>query len=349
VSGKLLAQSKEEWPDGWDDTASFGNLSGEKGWVEYIRRQEKDKVVEPPPLDPDVSAPIPPPSGIRHSESPLTSPPSTTPSEPSPFKSSTSDAFDRSDFLPSTNVEMEDCIEVQLPPELEARRRQRTTKSRRTVLEGLARTLDISDSVVDAAEQIFAKVEQEGLPKTKLLPTMLARSALLEASRHLGIPKTFAEMERDLPKSSRSKFHKQFKIVDGILRKNVLTSATTDQYNYFPLISVELFISFVGNSLGLSDAVRERAVAIANTAEVKDLFAGKRPNVIAAVVLSFAAECENVFKSGGLYAKAASVSDNTILNNRRALLRLVEDMAERGPLPPSFRAPWNTGGIAQGA
>ena len=249
----MLAQSKEEWPDGWDAAASFGNLSGEKGWVEYFRQKEKDSVVESSPLDPDVSSPKSP-CRILDSESSLTSPPVTTPSEPSPFKSPASDISDRFDTPSSTIVEMDDCIEVQLPPALEARRRQRTTESTRTMLERLARTIDIPDSVVDAAERICARVEQAGLSKTKLLPTMLERSALLAASRDLGIPKTFAEMERDLPKSSRSQFHKQFKVVDRILRKDVRTSPTIDKR------------SSLGKGLGLGDAIQEHNVAaVANT------------------------------------------------------------------------------------
>ena len=184
-------------------------------------------MVESPPLDPNVSSPRPP-ARIQDSESPLTSPPETTPSEPSPFNSPASDVSNAFDTPTSTIVEMEDCIEVQLPPKLEARRRQRTTESTRAMLERLAWTLDIPNSVVDAAERICARVQREGLSKTKLLPTMLGRSALLAASRHLEIPKTFAEMERDLPKSSRSKFHKQFKVVDRVLRKDGRKSPTID-------------------------------------------------------------------------------------------------------------------------
>jgi transcription initiation factor TFIIIB Brf1 subunit/transcription initiation factor TFIIB len=173
---------------------------------------------------------------------------------------------------------------------------------------------------------------------------MLARAALLAASRQLGTPKTFAEMERDLPKATRSKFHKHFKLVDSILKKDVLMSPTKEPGDTYFYVDVDSFISSVGKALELDEAVRERAIAIANTAEVKDLFTGKRPNAIAAVVLSFAAECEGVYKGSEPYAKASGMSDATIQSSQRMLFRLAEEMVKRGTLPPPFRAPWNTPG-----
>jgi transcription initiation factor TFIIIB Brf1 subunit/transcription initiation factor TFIIB len=173
---------------------------------------------------------------------------------------------------------------------------------------------------------------------------MLARAALLAASRQLGMPKTFAEMERDLPKATRSKFHKHFKLVDSILKKDVLMSPTKEPGDMYFHIDVDSFISSVGKVLEVDEAVQLRAMAIAKNQEVKDLFEGKRPNAVAAVVLSFAAECEGVFKGTEPYAKASGLSDFTIQNSQRMLLRTVEDMAKRGPLPSPFRAPWNTPG-----
>ena len=329
----MLAQSREEWPDGWDGAASFGNLSREKPWVEYFpRKQTPDEdITSSRPATTDLSIPPLPPT-FRTSQSPLSSLPSATPSEPSPFRSRTP---------ASPDGEIEDCIEVQPPPDLQ---HQRQSTSIRALLEQIAATLELSAECVDAAEQICARVEKEGIPRPKLPPNMLARAALLAASRQLGQPKTFVEMERDLPKATRSKFHKHFKHVDSILKADVLMSPTKEDGDSYFHVTVESFISTVANALKLDQAVQQRAVAIARTAEVKDLFGGKRPNAIAAVILSFAAECEEVYKGSEPYAKASGLSDATIQSSQRMLLRMVEDMLKRGPLPPPFRAPWNTPG-----
>jgi transcription initiation factor TFIIIB Brf1 subunit/transcription initiation factor TFIIB len=236
---------------------------------------------------------------------------------------------------------MEDCIEVQLPPDLQ---HQRQPTSIRGIIEQIATTLDFSPECIEAADRICARVEQEGISKLRLPPNMLARAALLVASRQVGTPKTFVEMERDLPKALRSKFHKHFKLVDSILKKDVMMSPTKEGGDIYFHVDVDSFISSVGKALELDQAVLVRAIAIANTAEVKDLFAGKRPNAIAAVVMSFAAECEGVFKGSEPYAKASGLSEVTIQSSQRMLLRLTEDLVKRGALPPPLRAPWNTPG-----
>ena len=87
--------------------------------------------------------------------------------------------------------------------------------------------------------------------------------------------------------------------------------------------------------------MRDRALAVAQHRVVQDLFAGRRPSMTAAVVLSFAAECEECFWGSAPYAEVAKTSVLTVSNAQKALLKAVEDMATAGPLPEAFRSRWN--------
>jgi len=66
--------------------------------------------------------------------------------------------------------------------------------------------------------------------------------------------------------------------------------------------------------------------------------------VTAAVALSYAGECEEYFWGSAPYAEAAKSSVITVSNAQKALLRAVEEMAIKGPLPEAFRSSWNYSG-----
>lgn len=193
------------------------------------------------------------------------------------------------------------------------------------------------------SEPWFAKISKPN-------PSILLRAALFLTCRQLGIPKTFSEFERDLKGSQKIQFHKQFKLLDATLKKDVFSnpiegdtvSCPASPATSFPTsFSVVDFIHSESKTLKLSDAIRDRALEISKSPEIERLFMGKRPSLGAAVILSFAAECEEQYLGTKPFAEAANMSIITLSASQKAMLRVVEEMSTHGPLPPPFRARWN--------
>jgi transcription initiation factor TFIIIB Brf1 subunit/transcription initiation factor TFIIB len=220
-----------------------------------------------------------------------------------------------------------------------------------------SRKLNLPEDVVIGAKKIILHLETEQLLPKALKPylTAIIRAALLAACRQLGIPKTFNELEGDLDARLKSTFHKQFKTIDWMLKRMVLTppvktssdgsrqsSASPSPASSFPAsFTIIDFIHSEAKAMNLSDIIRDRAIAIAQYPEIDQLFHGRRPSSTAAIILSFAAECEEYYIGTEPYAEVANVSANNILTGQRRMLKVVEDMAAKGPLPKPFRARWN--------
>ena len=213
----------------------------------------------------------------------------------------------------------------------------------------LSKRLNLPENVVSAAKRIILRVQIDTnfrnlyRRSNKTTSLLVARAALLGACRQLGVPRTFKEIEIDLPQNRKSSFHKLFKLMDSILKKDALTNPITEiGSNAFPLLfSVRDFVSSQAKTMELSDAIRDRAIAISENRYVKNLFSGKQANVGAAVVLSFAAAYEKYYLDPVHYAQVANVSVQTLLSSLKVFLKFVEDMSKRGELPLPFRAAWN--------
>jgi transcription initiation factor TFIIIB Brf1 subunit/transcription initiation factor TFIIB len=111
--------------------------------------------------------------------------------------------------------------------------------------------------------------------------------------------------------------------------------------NAFPLFLLSDFVSSEAKTMGLSDTIRDRAMAISENHDIKNLFSGRQANVGAAVILAFAASRENYDLSSGHYARIANISRMTFVSSLKEFLKFVEDMSKRGELPLPFRAAWN--------
>lgn len=229
----------------------------------------------------------------------------------------------------------------------------------------LARKFDLSEDAIIAAKHIVLRYESK-MSKSQL--TVISRAALFAACRQVGIAKTFKEFDSDLDWNKKALWHKTFKAIDALLKKDAqaMDSMTRDPANRnmsmrldnatdettcqaippassIPTsVRVTDFISSESKSLSLSSNIRSRAVAISQHPAIDSLFSGKRPSATAAVILSFAAECEEHYLGSAPYAQAANVSTMTIVSGQKMLLRCVEEMAGRGQLPKPFRARWNT-------
>ena len=208
----------------------------------------------------------------------------------------------------------------------------------------LAKRLSLSDDVLLAAKRIILRIETE--PKFNKHNKLIVRAALFAACRQLGIPKTFVEFEFDLPNNRKVAFHKEFKLIQSILKQDIFTSAAksstipnnVDCIPSFSSLSASCsvidFICSESRTLGLPESVRERAIAISKYEIVENLFVGKRPSLVAAVILSFAAECEELYRDNARYAEAANVSTITFSSAKRKLSQLVTEMSLNELLPP---------------
>lgn len=230
----------------------------------------------------------------------------------------------------------------------------------------LARKFDLSEPVVIAAKQIVLRHESH-LNKTHR--PVIARASLFAACRQLGIARTFNEFDSGLDQQKKSWWHKAFKNIEVLLKKEALAKSpstkvgslnnglsqteTTSTSSHavppassFPSsFSVQDFINSESKILGLTPAILSRALQISQHPSIDILFSGKRPGAIAAVILSFAAECEEFYIGTAPYAEAANVSVQNVAAGQKQLLKSVKEMAGKaGELPRAFRAKWNTPG-----
>jgi hypothetical protein len=208
-----------------------------------------------------------------------------------------------------------------------------------------AQNLSLPYPAAEAAKRIVVKVESEKMPQklTKWTVSLFIRAALFLACRQIGHPKTFSEFDSDLDRTAKTQFHRQFKTLDSFIKQcpTPMTPTTEDPVTPFPSFSVADFIRSEAATLSVDDRVRDRALAVAQHRIVQDLFAGRRPSMTAAVILSFAAECEECFWGTDPYAEVAKTSVQTVSNAQKTLLKAVEEMATEGPLPEAFRSRWN--------
>ena len=74
--------------------------------------------------------------------------------------------------------------------------------------------------------------------------------------------------------------------------------------------------------MGLSDAIRDRAMAISENRDIKNLFSGRQANVGAAVVLAFAAGCEKYYLNAVNYAQVGECLQNDICIIAKSIFKI---------------------------
>jgi hypothetical protein len=210
----------------------------------------------------------------------------------------------------------------------------------------LSKLLYLPDDVVSAAKRIITRVQADTHFQSvyrrsqKITSSLVTRAAILEACRQLGVPKTFKEIEINLTQDQKVHFHKIFRLIDSILKKDAMTNLVSENESHaFPaLFSVRDFIFSQAKTLSLNDVIRDRALLILENRDVQNLFSGKRANVGAAVVLAFAAACEKYNLDKVHYARVANISLGTFVSSQKGFFNLLQDMLERGELPLPFRS-----------
>ena len=342
-----MAKSQDDWPSTWDESASFGTATNEGSWTECVHVSQiiNDPSEKGYPTMSSLLSTYVSPTVISSTTS-LKREPSPISREASYIQPTLSSVrqIEDSIVLPHSTSQQAN------PPGILNTPNHAYDYQLRLVSEKLG----LPDEVVLAAKRIILRVEVEPsfikqYHKSKLsFALIIIRAALFAACRQLGIAKTFKQIELGLPQDRKAHFHKVFKLIDSILKKDALTSPVTDvdscdsPTNAFPSsFSIDDFISSQVKAMGLNHAIRDRAISISKCDEIVNIFSGKRANIAAAVILSYAAECEEHYLGSAPYAEAANVGTSTIASSQKMLLRVIEDMTTRGALPPPFRARWN--------
>lgn len=345
-----MAKSQDEWPSTWNDSASFGTAANGKSRIQRVHHDSRtinNTAEKRNPITSSLSASFSPTANISTASSKRNT--STTSLESSYIQRTSSSAF-----------QIEESITVQLFPHSLSQQKDppRIPNTPNHAYDDelilLSEKLSLPEVVVLAAKRIILRLEAEPrfikqYPKSnKNFLSITLRAALFAACRQLGIPKTFKQIELDLPQHRKPYFHKIFKFIDSTLKRDALTSPVQEvdsgdsPTNAFPSsFSIRDFILSQVKTMGLSDAIRDRAISISECDKIENVFSGKRANVAAAVILSFAAECEERYLGSAPYAEAANVGTSTIALSQKVLLKAVKDMSTRGELPPPFRARWN--------
>lgn len=331
--GNILARDSLEWPQNWDEGASFGSISAEPSRTQSSRLSAAKVTLDP------------------INEERQTVPASSTGETIQKETPTWINAGEVSKFFDSAPVQANNRAE---PHQIG------TTPLRSYDVDLLRQSqmLELPADVVVAAKKIMLQKDCSPptlKPNLKAHSPLAIRAALFTACRQLGRPKTFNEFEEDLDVKEKSQFRKHFRAIETALKTIALKSHVNGSSDgsgqstgspsptlLFPQVcTVVDFIHCEAASMNLSDIIRNRAIGIAQTSEIDHLFHGRRPSSTAAIILSFAAECEECYVGSAIYAEAANVGVNTILSGQKMMLKLVEDMAAKGPLPKLFCARWS--------
>jgi transcription initiation factor TFIIIB Brf1 subunit/transcription initiation factor TFIIB len=207
--------------------------------------------------------------------------------------------------------------------------------------------LSLPAEVATEAKRILLIASPRLPVKPNVKPSLaVLRACLFAACRQLGIVKTFKEFEADLLTQPTRDFRKQFKHISTILKTfiiegppntpntptnpSLLTPPMMSPTTTFPQsFTIVDFITHESQTMGLSDAIRDRAVEISQHPDVENLFLGRRPSSWAAIVLSFAAQCENFHLATAPYAEAANVNLNTLIHGQKAMLQVPRTSPKR--------------------
>jgi transcription initiation factor TFIIB len=188
--------------------------------------------------------------------------------------------------------------------------------------------IGLSKIVIDSAKQIFKKVEEEKILKTKTNDVIVATCIFIACRQH-HVTRTFKEICA-LTKVSKKEIGRCFKIVHPILEVPT-EEVTMDSY-------INRFASF----LDFPSDLQKAASKIATNATQLGILAGKSPITVCAGCLYFVAEMVKHEKPAKEIADIAGCTEATLKNaykilydNRDDILKGVElaDKIEKIPTP----------------
>jgi transcription initiation factor TFIIB len=177
-------------------------------------------------------------------------------------------------------------------------------------LERLADKLHVPSAVKRRAAMIYRRALDENLVRGRSIAAVVAAS-LYAAFRLAQLPKSLDGVAKASTRS-RGEIARCYRL---ILRTLGIKMPIHDPLDYIPKIAEEV---------GISGDVQGRAIRLLRKASLKCLTAGKDPRGMAAALLYIAAKMENKPVIQKDLALAAGVTEVTIRNRKRELLKALK-------------------------
>ncbi len=172
-------------------------------------------------------------------------------------------------------------------------------------LDRLSDKLHVPDAVKERAALVYRRALDKGLVRGRSI-SAIAAASLYAACRFTGTPRTLKEVaeaslikKRDIARCYRL-----------LLRELDMRMPITDPLNY---------VSKIGSRVRISEKTQRRAIEILQTAQEKQVVAGKDPMGLAAAALYIACVDNGERKTQKEIAEAAEVTEVTVRNRYKGL------------------------------
>ena len=176
----------------------------------------------------------------------------------------------------------------------------------------IAEKLKLDISIVDLAESVFHKINEENLLRGRNHALVIA-TCIYIACRKANVPRSFKELEA-ISKTSAVSISRCYTGLVNALREKGLSSIT----DIPPITFNQFFVRFCSN-LKLSIEVEKLANEIAEKASNLIEVSGKRPDSIASASIYMASDIIGCRKSFADVSKATGVKVSTIRNTYKIL------------------------------
>jgi len=190
---------------------------------------------------------------------------------------------------------------------------ERNLKQALGEIDRMASALGLPDNVRETASVIYRRALDEGLLPGRSIEGV-ATASLHAAARQAGAPRTVDEMTR-VSRVDEQEFTRTYRY---IVRELSLEVQPADPASYLPRFASEL---------DAADAVERRARELVETAKRQAVHSGKSPVGIAAAAIYAAGLLEDVDLTQREVGDAADVSEVTIRDRYRELLRAAQNTA----------------------
>jgi transcription initiation factor TFIIB len=183
-------------------------------------------------------------------------------------------------------------------------------------IDRMASALGLPETVRETASVIYRRALSEDLLPGRSIEGV-ATSALHAAARQAGLPRTIDEVAR-VSRVEKEEFRRTYRYV---VRELALEVAPADPVSY---------VTRFASALGLSDEAERLARGLLDAAKERGLHSGKNPVGLAAAAVYAAPLLTDETVTQGEVSEVADISEVTIRNRYRELLRAYEE-AETAP------------------
>jgi len=174
-------------------------------------------------------------------------------------------------------------------------------------LDRISAQLSLPKSVKEEAAIIYRRAVEKGLVRGRSIEAVMAAS-IYAACRAQKIPRTIEEISK-YTRSGRKDVARCYRLL--LKETNVK----------IPLADAETFIPRIISELNLSGSVESKAIEIVRRAKEMALTAGKDPSGLAAAAIYIASLLEGEKKTQKEIAKAAKVTEVTVRNRYKELIK----------------------------